>query len=99
MVNALVSSKVDGTKQFKQVNGNVFGWKAITDLYKHELVRVSNNQARMVPRLREANCLRDSWTKLNVLPAKIMQVLKLTSSKQLYTAYMYEKTKTPRLSI
>ena len=85
MVNALFSSKVDGTKQFKQENGNVFGWKAITDLYKCELVRVSNNQARMVPRLREAHCLWDSWTKLNVLPAKIMQVLKLTSSKQLYT--------------
>ena len=82
MINALFSSKVDGTKQFKQVNGTVFGWKAITDLYKRELVRVSNNQARMVPRLREAHCLRDSWTKLNVLPAKIMQVLKLTSSKQ-----------------
>ena len=82
MINALFSSKVDGTKQFKQVNGTVFGWKAITDLYKRELVRVSNNQARMVPRLREAHCLRDSSTKLNVLPAKIMQLLKLTSSKQ-----------------
>jgi len=28
----------------------------------------------MVPRLREAHCLRDAWTKLNVHPAKIMQV-------------------------
>ena len=28
----------------------------------------------MVPRLREAYVLRDAWTKLNVAPAKIMQV-------------------------
>ena len=77
MINALFSSKVGGTKQFKQVNGVEFGWKTITDQYKRELIRVSKNQARMVPRLREAYCLRDSWTKLNVLPAKIMQVLKL----------------------
>ena len=41
---------------------------------KQSLLRVHNGQARMVPRLREAHCLRDSWTKLNVLPAKIMQV-------------------------
>ena len=74
MVNALFSSKCDGTKQFKRGEGCVFGWKAISDLYKRELVRVKHNQARMVPRLREAHILRDSWTKLNVLPAKIMQV-------------------------
>lgn len=74
MVNALFSSKDDGTKQFKRGKGYVFGWKAISDLYKREVVRVNNNQARMVPRLREAHILRDSWTKLNVLPAKIMQV-------------------------
>ena len=74
MVNALFSSKDGGTKQFKRGKGCVFGWKAISDLYKSEVVRVNNNQARMVPRLREAHILRDSWTKLNVLPAKIMQV-------------------------
>jgi hypothetical protein len=28
----------------------------------------------MVPRLRECHIIRDSWTKLNVSPAKIMQV-------------------------
>ena len=74
MANTLFSSKQGGTKQFKQGKSTEFGWKAIIDLYKRELVRVHNNQARMVPRLREAHCLRDSWTKLNVLPAKIMQV-------------------------
>ena len=74
MVNALFSSKEGGTKQFRRGDSTEFGWKAVTDLYERELLRVHNGQARMVPRLREAHCLRDSWTKLNVLPAKIMQV-------------------------
>ena len=60
-----------GTKRGK---GTEFGWKAITDLYKRELAWAHNNQARMVPQLQEAHCLCDSWTKLNVLRAKIMQV-------------------------
>ena len=60
MINALFSSKENGTKQFNRVDG----WKSITDLYERELV----------PKLRKAHCLCDSWTKLNVLPAKIMQV-------------------------
>ena len=74
MVNALFSSKAGGTKQFKCVKEAEFGWKAITDLYTCELVRVSKSQAKMVPLLREAHYLRDLWTKLNVLPTKIMQV-------------------------
>ena len=73
MINALFLSKENGTKQSNQ-GDCTFGWKSITDLYKHELARSSCGQARMVPKLREAHCLRDSWTKLNVLPAKIMQV-------------------------
>ena len=74
MINALFSSKENGAKKFSHGNGCTFGWKSIIDLYKRELARASCGQARMVPRLREAHCLRDSWTKLNVLPAKIMQV-------------------------
>ena len=78
MINALFSSKDKGTKQFQCGKSSViFGWISIADLYKRELGRVSNGQARMVPRLKEAHCLRDSWTKLNVLPAKIMQVMVL----------------------
>ena len=74
MINALFSSKEGGEKQFKCGKSTEFGWKAITDLYKRELTWVHKNQARMVPRLREAYCLHDSWTKLNVLLTKIMQV-------------------------
>ena len=74
MINALFSSKENGTKQFNRGNDCTFGWKSITDLYKRELARASCGQARMVLRLRETYCLHDSWTKLNVLPAKILQV-------------------------
>ena len=74
MVNALFSSKVGGTKEFQRRDKCVFGWQSIIDLYKRESVRSNHNLTRMVPRLREAHCLRDAWTKLNVHPAKIMQV-------------------------
>lgn len=74
MINALFSSKASGSKQFKRGDGCIFGWQTVDDLYKHELARVSQNLTRMVPGLREAHCLRDAWTKLNVHPAKIMQV-------------------------
>jgi len=73
MINALFSSKENGTKKFNR-GDCTFGWKSITDLYKRKLAKSSCGQARMVLKLREAHCLRDSWTKLNVLPAKIMQV-------------------------
>ena len=73
MVNALFSSQSGGTKHFQNtIGGEKFGWKVITDLYARECQRRDNGEARMVPKLREAYVLRDSWTKLNVLPAKIV---------------------------
>jgi len=56
------------------VDGVSFGWKAIVDLHARKCRRRDSGQARMVPKLREIHILRDSWTKLNVAPAKIMQV-------------------------
>jgi len=44
------------------------------DMYKREVTRARQQQTRMIPRLKEIHILRDSWTKLNVSPAKIMQV-------------------------
>ena len=73
MVNALYSSKRAGTKTFK-LHGTEFGWQAIKDLWQRECARREKGNARMVPKLRENHVLRDSWTKLNVAPAKIMQV-------------------------
>ena len=60
---------------FTAVDGTTFGWKAILDLYFRECQRRDKGHARMVPKLCESYVLRDAWTKLNVLPAKIMQVL------------------------
>lgn len=73
MVNALYSSKRAGTKTFK-LHGTEFGWQAIKDLWQHECAQREKGNARMVPKLRENHVLRDCWTKLNVAPAKIMQV-------------------------
>lgn len=80
MVNALFSSKTDGTKQFQREGYPIFGWQAVVDMYRWELDRASQQIARMVPHLKEAHCLRDSWTKLNVTPAKIMQVYNIQGS-------------------
>lgn len=73
MINALHSSRVGGTKKFT-LDGQQFGWQAIVDLFDRECQRVTNGNARMIPKLREAYIIRDSWIKLNVAPAKIMQV-------------------------
>ena len=69
MINAIFASRTGGTRMFKY-NGQEFGWQAIVDLYSRECKRRSNGHARMVPKLRETYILRDSWTKLNVMPAK-----------------------------
>lgn len=73
MVNALHSSRSGGTKNFL-LNGHEFGWQTIIDMYKRECSRIQNGSARMIPKLREAHVIRDAWIKLNVAPAKIMQV-------------------------
>ena len=75
MINALFSSKCDGTKLFKHGQEHcTFGWENIVELYRRDVARAKQQLTRMVPRLKEVHCVRDSWTKLNVSPAKIMQV-------------------------
>lgn len=73
MINALFSSRPSGTKNFI-LDGVYFGWNAIISMYERECKRVSIGLTRMVPKLKEVHVIRDSWTKLNVTPAKIMQV-------------------------
>lgn len=73
MINALYSSQNGGIKAFS-MGGAEFGWKAIMDMHQQECGRRNEGKARMIPKLREAYVLRDAWTKLNVSPAKIMQV-------------------------
>lgn len=73
MINALFSSKPGGTKAF--VLDNVpFGWNSISMMFQRECQRISKGLTRMVPMLRESHIIRDAWTKLNVTPAKVMQV-------------------------
>jgi hypothetical protein len=72
MINALHSSGPGGTKSFIY-DGVLFGWDAILSMYKRESKRLKRNETRMVHRLKEVHVIRDSWTKLNVTPAKIMQ--------------------------
>ena len=62
---SLYSSRADGTKDFR-VNGVNFGWETIVNVYESDLYRAQHGISRRV--------VRDSWTRLNVLPAKIMDV-------------------------
>ena len=75
MINALFSPRVGGTKLFFLGNQE-FGWNAIVAMYGCECDRMKNGPTRMVPRLKEIHIIRNSWTNLNVTPAKIMQVRK-----------------------
>ena len=79
MINTLFLSQHGGAKCFL-FEGVEFGWQAIIDMYHHEYQRRNNGLARMVPCLREMHVLRDAWMKLNVHPAKIMQVCFYTVS-------------------
>lgn len=84
MINALFSSRQpSGTKQF-MLEGVEFGWQAITDMWYRECERRNRGSARMVPKLREVHVVRDAWTKLNVHPAKILQVILIC------TTYKYQ---------
>ena len=81
MIAALYSSREKGTKAFRR--GDVhFGWDTVVRVYNGDIFRAKQGVSRCVPGLRYAHIVRDSWTRLNVLPAKIMQV-------KLYHCYLY----------
>ena len=73
MIAALYSSRIGGTKQFYK-NGVYIGWETIEDVFRLDLRRAKDGLSRRVPQLKYSHVVRDSWTRLNVLPAKIMQV-------------------------
>lgn len=73
MIAALYSSRTEGTKEFSK-DGIKFGWSTIEAVYKSDLQRAKGGISRRVPGLKFSHIVRDSWTRLNVLPAKIMQV-------------------------
>ena len=73
MVSALYSSKQGRTKGFMS-NETKFGWSTIEDMFEREMKRAHSGSLKRVPGLRESYVHRDIWTRLNVKPAKIMQV-------------------------
>ncbi len=77
MISTLFQSrpaKRGGTRAFKV--GNVtFGWSIIEDMYSREVSRIQASQCSRVPKLKKSYIIRDSWTRLNVLPSKVMQVI------------------------
>ena len=74
MVAALYSSRENGAKDFVSASGVHFGWETVEDVYRTDIMRARNGKSRRVPKLKYSYIVRDSWTRLNVLPAKIMQV-------------------------
>ena len=78
MVSALCSSKMERTKRFTY-DGVEFGWDCIEEMFAWDLQRAKTGLPRRVPGLSESYVYRDIWTRLNVKPAKIMQVGKLSA--------------------
>ena len=74
MIAALYASHSTGTANCFSMQGTQFGWKAIEDMLKREVERMKKSELVRVPGLKENYVYRDSWTRLNVKPAKIMQV-------------------------
>lgn len=73
MVAALYISRDQGTKDF-EIDNIFFGWDTIEAVYKSDLSRAKCGISRRVPDLKYSYIERDAWTRLNVKPAKIMQV-------------------------
>ena len=80
MISALFQSRPEargGARDFLKDDTN-FGWTVLEDLYARELQRMQSGQATRVPKLKESYIQRDSWTRLNVMPSKVMQVSQFT---------------------
>jgi hypothetical protein len=76
MVSALFQSRprrTGGTRSL-EASGVNFGWQVIQNMYQREVERIRAGQVTRVPKLRESFVVRDSWTRLNVMPFKVMQV-------------------------
>lgn len=49
-------------------------WHMIISLYRRESERIQQGIARMVQQLWVTHVISDAWIKLNVFPAKILQI-------------------------
>ena len=87
MIAALYGSRPEGAKDFTR-NDHQFGWKTIEKVFAEDLERAENGLSRKVPGLKYAHVYRDNWTRLNVRPAKIIQVWRVSSVKRDKTGKM-----------
>jgi hypothetical protein len=71
IINQLWASRDGAAKQFESAEGWKLGWEAIIGMWEREKAKRDSNQ---ILYLLESYVQRDAWTKLNVKPAKIMQV-------------------------
>ena len=78
MINALHASQQGGTKNF-ELEGVTFGWASFASLHKGECERVRTGKTRMVPQLKEVHVIRHLWVRINVAPAKMLQVSSCSS--------------------
>ncbi len=83
MIAQLHTSRPKGKKRLEK-DGVQFGWKSIEEMFSREISRAKAGNRTRVPGLRPNYVYRDSWTRLNVRPAKIMQV----SSHFLFCLYV-----------
>lgn len=72
-IAALYSLRAKGTKAF-EIDDTPLGWKAIEDQYHRDKARREQDCVPKVPNFKYSNVYRDVWTRLHVLPAKIMPV-------------------------
>ena len=90
MIAALYASHPGGSNNYEK-GGITFGWQAIEALLYREIQRKRNDQLPRVPGLKENFVCRDSWTRLNVKPAKIMQVCNVLRKLCFLNSFLYSK--------
>lgn len=74
MVSALFQSRpreTGGTRSL-EAGGVNLGWQIIQDMYQREVERIRAGQVTRIPKLKESFIVRDSWTRLNVMPSKVI---------------------------
>lgn len=74
MIAALYSSRPSGSNSLT-LDAIQFGWETIEKVYNQEMEGAEMGRSHKVPGLKYAFVYRDNWTRLNMRPAKIMQVI------------------------
>ena len=83
MIAQLYASRKSGTKSFEKDEVQ-FGWAAIQSVYQWNLDQAKSGHTLPVPGLKLSYVVRDSWTRLNVRPAKLMQQDTMLSALKIF---------------